>query len=185
MTTEKKKIIIQEIYYWKNSRLLPETYCDFLLALYTEGNQDKEELPSKTLKKNQRFTAFHGLIYGLLLLLLLATLLVIYFTEISYVLQMGIVSFFLVTSLSVTVYFIRKRAFFQVPLSVSFIQFLLISLSVVDYFANGDRFLVATIIVFNCLLWIVTGRITRVLYLVISGGVGLIIFALIVIIHYY
>jgi hypothetical protein len=59
MTNEKKKIIIQEIYYWKNSRLLPETYCDFLLALYTEGNQDKEELPSQMLKKikdSQHFT---------------------------------------------------------------------------------------------------------------------------------
>lgn len=183
MTNEKKKIIIQEIYYWKNSRLLPETYCDFLLALYTEGNQDKEELPSQTLKKNQGFTAFHGLICGLLLLLLLATLLVIYFTELSYVLQMSIVGFFLGTSIAVTAYFIRKRVFFQVPLSLSFIQLLLISLSLVDYLANGDRFWTGTIIVFNCLLWIVMGRMTRVLYLVISGVVGLTIFVLMVIIN--
>ena len=185
MTNEKNKIIIQEIYYWKNSRLLPETYCDFLLALYTKGNQEKEEFPLQTIKKNQGFRTFHGLIYGLLLLLLLATLLVIYLTELSYVLQMSIVGFFLVTSISVTAYFIRKRVFFQVPLSLSFIQLLLISLSLVDYFANGDRFWTGAIIVFNCLLWIVMGRMTRVLYLVISGVVGLTIFVLMVIIYNY
>ena len=37
MDENRKQIIIKEIGYWKNNKLLPEQYCDFLLALYTEG----------------------------------------------------------------------------------------------------------------------------------------------------
>lgn len=43
METEKRKIIVQEIDYWRYNRLLPEQYCDFLQNLYQEGegNPDK------------------------------------------------------------------------------------------------------------------------------------------------
>ena len=37
MDENRKQIIIKEIGYWKNNKLLPEQYCNFLLALYTEG----------------------------------------------------------------------------------------------------------------------------------------------------
>ena len=35
MDENRKQIIINEIIYWKKNRMLPEHYCDFLLALYT------------------------------------------------------------------------------------------------------------------------------------------------------
>ncbi|GEM00497.1 hypothetical protein SAMN05421839_10136 [Halolactibacillus halophilus] len=37
MDQQRKATIIHEIKYWKDNHLLPEHYCDFLLALYTEG----------------------------------------------------------------------------------------------------------------------------------------------------
>lgn len=37
MDKEKNKIIIDEISNWKKNQLLPEKYCNFLLALYTYG----------------------------------------------------------------------------------------------------------------------------------------------------
>lgn len=37
MTNPRKKIILNEILFWKQNKLLPEHYCDFLAALYTEG----------------------------------------------------------------------------------------------------------------------------------------------------
>lgn len=43
MTNPRKKIILNEILFWKQNKLLPEHYCDFLAALYTEG-ADIEEL---------------------------------------------------------------------------------------------------------------------------------------------
>ena len=40
MNETRKKIIIQEIKYWKKSKLLPEKYCDFLLTLYSGGEEN-------------------------------------------------------------------------------------------------------------------------------------------------
>lgn len=44
MDEMRKKIIIQEINSWKESRMLPEQYCSYLLALYGQG----ELPPSKS-----------------------------------------------------------------------------------------------------------------------------------------
>ncbi|ARK29345.1 hypothetical protein [Halalkalibacter krulwichiae] len=41
MDKHRKEIIIREIQYWKKSKLLPDHYCDFLLTLYSEGEQYK------------------------------------------------------------------------------------------------------------------------------------------------
>lgn len=179
MINEKKNIIINEIHYWKNNKLLPDTYCDFLLALYTEGNDVEIEMSSQ---KSHINTFFHIFLHGLLLVLLTAMLLVIYFTELSFVLQISLVFFCLVCSIFVTAYFIRKRVFFQVPLSLIFLETLIATLSVVDYTTSGDPFWIGTTVVINCLLWIVSGSVYRVLYLLISGIVGLMIFILITIV---
>ena len=37
MNESRKQIIINEIGYWKKNQILPEQYCDFLLALYTKA----------------------------------------------------------------------------------------------------------------------------------------------------
>ncbi|MCS0823668.1 hypothetical protein NX029_06770 [Cytobacillus firmus] len=42
MDENRKKVIVNELLYWKKSRMLPDRYCDYLLALYTEGSQPKE-----------------------------------------------------------------------------------------------------------------------------------------------
>lgn len=47
------EIIIQEIQYWKENKLLPDEYCDYLLALYTKGNTKvlaQQKRKRKTLK---------------------------------------------------------------------------------------------------------------------------------------
>ena len=43
METDKRKIIVQEIEYWRFNRLLPEQYCDFLQNLYQEGEGNGEK----------------------------------------------------------------------------------------------------------------------------------------------
>ncbi|WP_432358563.1 hypothetical protein [Sporosarcina sp. UB5] len=42
MNAQRKKIIIAEINYWKQNKLLPEHYCDFLITLYSQGNHEQE-----------------------------------------------------------------------------------------------------------------------------------------------
>ena len=73
MRDERTKTIVREIKYWKQYRLLPDEYCDFLLALYTQGETEKEQ-PNKDVH--------HPLFYlwmCLSLLLLPLSFLVIYF----------------------------------------------------------------------------------------------------------
>ncbi|SEN55813.1 hypothetical protein SAMN04488134_101355 [Amphibacillus marinus] len=41
MDKQRKITIINEIHYWRENRLLPSHYCDFLLALYTEGSHSE------------------------------------------------------------------------------------------------------------------------------------------------
>jgi len=44
MDQQRRKVIVQEIEYWHKSKLLPDHYCDFLLNLYAE--QDEQAKPS-------------------------------------------------------------------------------------------------------------------------------------------
>ncbi|QAY66290.1 hypothetical protein [Paenibacillus protaetiae] len=49
MNEERRQTIIAEIAYWRRNKLLPDQYCDFLLNLYRNQNQD-EELPNRLSK---------------------------------------------------------------------------------------------------------------------------------------
>ena len=37
MNPQRKRMIISEIKYWKQNKLLPAHYCDFLITLYAKG----------------------------------------------------------------------------------------------------------------------------------------------------
>ena len=43
MSNQRKQIILNEITFWKQNKLLPEHYCDFLMTLYTEGEHEYEK----------------------------------------------------------------------------------------------------------------------------------------------
>ena len=40
MNPQRKRMIISEIKYWKQNKLLPEHYCDFLITLYAQGEDE-------------------------------------------------------------------------------------------------------------------------------------------------
>lgn len=86
MNQEQKKVIVDEIHRWRDSKLLPAEYCDFLLNLYMEGEsfsaeQQKESSgkPSKRKSVQSGKSGSRGsfpigrllLIFGTLLLLLI------------------------------------------------------------------------------------------------------------------
>ena len=91
MNEKRREIIVREIEYWKRSRLLPEQYCDYLLALYTEGEGGHPH------SRPARFAWMKWIrIFFILLICLLlpAGVLVIYFTELSFVLQILLLAVF-------------------------------------------------------------------------------------------
>ncbi|MEV5112839.1 hypothetical protein [Peribacillus frigoritolerans] len=56
MDEMRKKIIIQEINSWKESRMLPEQYCNYLLALYGQGELPPSKSNETARKKTTSFS---------------------------------------------------------------------------------------------------------------------------------
>ncbi|MGZ4030599.1 MAG: hypothetical protein ACXVDJ_00340 [Tumebacillaceae bacterium] len=60
MNQEQKKIIVQEINHWRNSKLLPAEYCDFLLNLYMEGESFSAEQKDASGKGHRERSGGHS-----------------------------------------------------------------------------------------------------------------------------
>ena len=164
MDHKRKETIINEIKIWKKSKLLPEHYCDFLLTLYTEGEGQGTEDSPKGYK--QFFIAL------LLLVFVPITLLVIYFTEINFVLQMPIFIIFIIICIF-SAFFLKNNFLKHVALIVAALIFLLISLESSEYFfPNNQNFLLGTVF-FNCLIWVAAGIKMGKIYFLIAGILGM------------
>ncbi|MBB5324742.1 magnesium-transporting ATPase (P-type) [Anoxybacillus tepidamans] len=171
MNEKRREIIVREIEYWKRSRLLPEQYCDYLLALYTEGEGSHSYFRSARFNWMKWIRLFFIL---LICLLLPATVLVIYFTELSFVLQMLLLSLFVIVCL-MGVWMWRKAALVHLPLVSGAFLLFLASIRISDYYFPQMTAVSAFMILLNCLLWIAVGVRFRFLYLTISGFFGILL----------
>ncbi|ANB56420.1 putative membrane protein [Anoxybacillus sp. B7M1] len=168
MDEKRREIIVREIEYWKRSRLLPEQYCDYLLALYTEGDRSSAQTAVR------RAGAWLHIFFILLICLLLPiSVLAIYFTELSFVLQMLLLSFFILLCF-IGIWKWRKEArLVHLPLIIGAFLVFLASVHLSDYYFPKNKPISALVIFLNCALWLVFGLRMRLLYLTISGVVGI------------
>ncbi|MDQ0213904.1 hypothetical protein J2S13_000298 [Oikeobacillus pervagus] len=105
---ERKRMIIKEILLWKENRMLPEQYCDYLPALYCEEAVVQNHLASVN-KQNWKKNWWQLLF----LLMIPISLFVIYFTELSFFLQTAILTSFVVILLFACIYFTKKGLFYR------------------------------------------------------------------------
>lgn len=127
MNAQRKKIIMAEINYWKQNKLLPEHYCDFLITLYTQGDHEQEiSATDAVLSKEKKKTKTRFLLLQLLYIL-------------------------------------------------SAFAILGISLQLWTVFFNGQMMLLVGLLIVNCLLWLLAGRLLNLLYFTISGAAGLVL----------
>ncbi|SFJ20031.1 hypothetical protein SAMN04487936_101294 [Halobacillus dabanensis] len=172
MKEERTKTIVNEIRYWKQNRLLPTEYCDFLLALYTQGeSQDGHE--------NQYTNSSYGYLFylwlALSLFLIPLSFLVIYFTEMGIIMQTGLLSSFVAVEwIHVNWLKYKESDWLLIPLTVVILVFLLASITLVQYFYGSGWSLYITLTL-NCTLWVVVGRVCRVQALFYSGILGTIL----------
>ncbi|UII54904.1 hypothetical protein LS684_14735 [Cytobacillus spongiae] len=173
MNDLRKQIILKEIEYWKENRMLPEHYCNFLLSLYTEGNRQKETIINN---KNKKFSVMPLLF----LLIIPLAMFVIYFTELSYVLQIALVIFLVVFVIFATYYFFKKGFSYQIPLVVAALTLLLASVEFTSASFPNQLSVLYLILVLNCFLWLFSGYKLKLLYFSISGylGIGLLIISI-------
>src|SRR5699024_8319616 len=108
MDKKRKTTIVNEIRYWKENRLLPEKYCNYLLALYTEGTDAQTSNDINVKSKNHR--NFIDLIFILINLTIVpAIAVVIFFTELDFILSIGLI--ILTLLISISLYFITIKFF--------------------------------------------------------------------------
>ncbi|CAH0141557.1 hypothetical protein SRABI96_00491 [Peribacillus sp. Bi96] len=169
MDEMRKKIIIQEINAWKESRMLPEQYCNYLLALYCQG-----ELPPTSSPKtgNDKKDILTGLLIGALFAFIVF---LNYFTEIPIRMQM------LVTTISIIVFGLAARSLmgrkviFQMALMGMALSLLLLTVSLAEIIAPGNLNILYVFLFINCGLWILIGKKLKLLHFSIAGALGAVV----------
>ncbi|GAA0457644.1 hypothetical protein [Alkalibacillus silvisoli] len=168
-----KQVIIDEIKHWKQSKLLPAEYCDFLLALYTYGEGVEESTEPKQRRSHHVF--FYIDIVLLLLLLPLSLILMIVY-QFGMALDILIYTvILLVISFHIYWYKRKSKSLIHIPIMLFFLVLLISTISII-HSLYGQGFVLNTAVIFHCLLWIVTGFVFRYHYLIASGFIGVILF---------
>ena len=165
MDENRKKIIINEITFWKESRLLPEQYCDYLLAFYSEG---KDESPSIKRSRKRIF----NLLCALVISLVICALFVNYFTEIPALMQMGLYSFFLVSAAGCLYLLTKKGGAISIPMAAAAVILLLWTVRAWELYASGNEVYLYIGLLLNCLIWYMAGKKYKQAYFVIAAIMG-------------
>lgn len=171
---DRKKIIIDEIKYWKKSRLLPEQYCNFLLSLYTEGQETGSTDERKEKSSLVSFLPIIIMAFGLSLFGL--TFLVIYFTDFSPLLQTGLVFIF-----SAVMFFLATQIkrfdsrFIHLYILLGALMVFLATIHGVSFIFPDQPGAIMGAVIFTCFGWLFVGKKYNLKYLIISGALGIII----------
>ncbi|RPF55606.1 hypothetical protein [Aquisalibacillus elongatus] len=171
MDIERKDLIVDEIKYWKQTKLLPEHYCDFLIMLYTEGEGVEEQ---DAVQKQQGRSI--GLYIDLIFLLLFIPV------SLFLTLSMDASIVFHVTSVAVILFitvmhyiFFRKKQLIWIHLPVILFFIILFLGSIVIFEPYLNTVMISGLILLNCLTWILFGYWKKYVYLTVSGAIGIIL----------
>lgn len=176
---QKKDIIMKEIMFWKSNHLLPEYYCDFLTQLYSGGeslNEEQEkELADHALLKSEKpsiFKMLGAIIFGLFTLAMIA--LMFLFVN-SYIWIPTVAS---VITFTAIIFFILKTAK-NPTLSTTFayataaLLLFAITVRITTTLAPGNMLAIFLVLLGNCIIWIIAGKLQKQIYFTISGILGI------------
>ncbi|ASF39935.1 hypothetical protein CEH05_12625 [Halobacillus halophilus] len=171
MKENRIETIVNEIHYWKEHRLLPGEYCDFLLALYTQGQKDSSD---REIEFNNSKRNVLTLMFSLLTLILLPlSFLVIYFTEMNLILQTGLLSTFVFTAFLALRHVIGTYpVLYHFPLITGLLVCLLLFLNLVSTLSINSQWIYGMASI-HCILWMGIGVRWRIHYLMISSVIGI------------
>lgn len=167
MDPQRQEIIINEIMQWRKSKLLPERYCDFLLALYSGGEGQSALVETKRNKIGLYVSSV------ILIAIMLVSVFFIYFTELSLILQMALGLLLLLSSITAIFYFFKKGFSPQIPLASAAFIFLILSSETASRLYSGNQAILYAALVSNCLIWIFIGKKYAFISFLLSGLVGL------------
>ena len=171
---QRKQIIVNEIAFWKQNKMLPDHYCDFLTSLYTGGDVEQTPLTPDAKKsviatekkmKMRKFLVF-PIITGISLLLL-------HFISIDWL----AITIGLVLGLIFAVYGIKlamKKHVAAPILQVSGALLLLtMSVKLATTYYDGNNGVLFVALGINCALWLLLGIWQKLIYFILAGGLGI------------
>lgn len=172
MSLQRKQIILNEITFWKQNKLLPDHYCDFLTALYAQGELDEETDDSEAVlaKKKKSLPFLHILIGFVTVSLIVSLFLITSFAIIPLVVAGVVICLFLYITFKLS-----KKSILK-PLLLVCIALLLLAVSfkVWDVYFFDQPAILIGLIIGNCLIWLFSGLFMRQIYFSISGILGII-----------
>lgn len=150
--------------------MLPEHYCDYLLTLYSKG-EDIQESVERANKSKSLFT--DELIFNCLFLIIISLSLVLtYFTHFSFALQTGILTIFgIFLFLSILYYQKNGKKKLIIYITAAFLL-LLYMVQINKFFFHSEMNNLYTLLLINCLLWVVAGIWRKIPFFTISGFVA-------------
>lgn len=176
MSLQRKQIILNEIAFWKQNKLLPVHYCDFLIALYAQGEnadaEEKENSLKAVLAVEKKKTRIIYITLGIITAILIATLLLITTLTFIPIIVAGIIVIsFLYIAFKAA---INKSIMTPLLLVCSALLLLAASFKVWDiYFIEYPSVLIG-LIIGNCFIWLFSGLLLKLVYFSISGIIGII-----------
>lgn len=173
MNEQRKKIIVAEIQYWKKNKLLPAHFCDFLLTLYTKGEEepaiaqaDKQAIENKEKKTMHNRVFLLGAIGAILLtLLFLMDDWAIYLSPLVFLYAMLLL---LGGRMFSTTYDARP-----ILATVGSILLLAASLHTWQVFFPSNTLVLIGALILNCVTWLGLGKYLKMLVFSIAGFIGL------------
>lgn len=177
MALQRKQIIMNEIVFWKKNKLLPEHYCDFLLALYAQGenqaDKQTENVSKALLVKKRNYNLVLYTILGLITAILIATLFIV---TTAILIPITIAAIVIFAFLFIAVKLVKNKSI-MAPLMFVFSALLLLGLSfkVWDVYFGDEPLILIGLIFGNCLLWLFSGLLMKLVYFSISGILGLLL----------
>ncbi|RIJ67597.1 hypothetical protein CW357_10740 [Rummeliibacillus sp. TYF005] len=182
MNSQKKEVILNEISFWKKNKLLPEHYCDFLTTLYSEGQEVEENNTTKIrinaanslLAENYSKNNLKTILASIAIILIFVALFVL---KAPFVLIPIILSVSIIVGLLVFLFKFKPNKTVRKTLTYATIALLIfgVSIKIVNLYFGGHPSLLYGVLLGNCILWLLTGRLLNLIYFKISGIIGLII----------
>ena len=173
---EKKETILNEIAFWKTNKLLPAHYCDFLTTLYTGGDDDSDQQEEAVIRQP---LSKAWLLYSAAALLAMIIIAMMYIFSAQYV---AIPIAMSVLAIAVIIYMAFQETTTKVLQTLAFavVALLLFALSVriASMFAPGNIWVMYSVLVANCVMWLLLGTKMTLTYFTFSGYLGLAIIIL-------
>lgn len=166
---------MNEIAFWKQSKLLPEQYCDFLMTLYSEGNHEQEVIGKaknavrNTEKRKKKTFASLFPIVAVIIILLLFTI------QFEWVV-IAVAAVFAVGCLIGAIYFANRNKLLAMMLQLATALSLLgVTLKIYTTYFQGNNEILYMLLLLNCILWLLSGITMKIIYFILSGILGIIV----------